>query len=215
MRKLVFLLVFQFTLNWASNAQICGDNDFPVPDDYLRSFYKELNINDVYSFDKAWFKNKQLNATLIIQIFTDLNRTAYYLFDSNFIDSTIIKCIELHIKTGVSTFDYIRDENKHLQAFKMFVDSAKEIDKKYFVSNKGIYLGMNKSEVLIRYNNSQKTKMLNGVEVYKWDCIYPKPTGAYDTIVEESLPADFGIHVTMYFRLNKLIALMINFDSLG
>jgi hypothetical protein len=215
MRKFIILLIFQLFVNWVSDAQICGDDGFPVPDDYLRSFYKELNINEVYSFDKGWFKNKQLNAFLVIDLVTDLNRSAYYLFNSNFIDSTMLKYIELHIKTGVSTFDYIRDENRYLQAFKMFVDSANEIDKKYFVSNKGIYLGMNKSEVLIRYNNSHKTKILNGVEVYKWDCIYPKPTGVYDTVVEESLPDDFGIHVKMYFRLNKLIALIINIDTLG
>jgi hypothetical protein len=208
MKQLLLFAILQFTVILTSTAQSSTDftDGFPVPDELLIRKNGEIEIFDTHSFDHVWFKNKQINAVLIVCLGTDLRRTGFYLFKSNFLDTSIVKQIDLYQKNG----DFI-DKDLKYPMFKLFVDSAVEINKKYFTSNRGVSLGLNKGDLLRKYKKPDKIARPKGLEVYYWD--YKYDTSKWDS--KEELPKGMGVHMTMFFQLDKLVAMIIIIDTLG
>ncbi|MFH0896095.1 MAG: hypothetical protein V2A54_16805 [Bacteroidota bacterium] len=208
-RKLIGLFVFALILlSFKSDNYIIPD-DYPVTNEMFKDCRTEKNIEEVFSFDKAWFKNQELGEVLIFELYTDYHRSAIYHCKSDFLFSDLIKQVELHRKTGASTFD-LADEGKKQKVFKKFFDNSVEIDKSYFRTNQGISLGICKSDAIKKYGNPSSDTAINNIIILKWDFqgdyaiaeTGDKPKGK---VAKDS----FGFHVIMYFKLDKLVAMIL------
>jgi hypothetical protein len=210
--KLIRLLLLLLTL-----ASFKGDS-YIIPDDYLVSnamfekFRSEINIEGVFSFDKAWFKNQELGEVLIFYLYTDYFRLAIFHCKSDFFFPDFIKQVELHRKTGMSTFDFV-DEKEKQEGLKKFYENSEEIDISYFRTKQGIRLGISRSDAIRKYGIPGSDTSMNNLRILKWDFqgeyaieeFGEKPKGR---IAQDS----FGYHVIMYFKMEKLVAMILKND---
>jgi hypothetical protein len=211
-RKLMGILFSTLILLSFSSDKYIIPDDYPVTNDMFKRNYHEKNIAGVFSHEnEIYFKNTELNETLIFELYTDYYREAIYHFKADFLFPPLIKQIDLwQKKDGMHV---LTDVDKKLQTIKKFIDSSEEIDKSYFKTTQGIRLGINKEEAIKKYGIANSDAFLNDVEILKWDfqgdellaATGEKPFGK---IAKNS----FGYHVIMYFKMNKLIAMILNND---
>ena len=211
-RKLIGLFVIAlFLLAFTSDIYFVAD-DYPVTNKMFKDCQSKKEIDGVFSFDKAWFKNNEIGEVLIFELYTDYHRLAIYHCKSDFLFSDLIKQVELHRKTGTSTFD-LADEGKKQKVFEKFFDNSMEIDKSYFKTKQGIRLGISKSEAIKKYGNPCSETIINNIAVVKWDF-----QGDYAIAETGEKPKgkvaknSFGFHVAMYFKLDKLVAMILKND---
>jgi hypothetical protein len=201
------LVLLSFTI-----VEYITPDDYPVTNEMLASFHGKKDIDGIFSFDKAWFKNDELNEVLIFELYTDYHRLAIYHCKSDFLFEDWLKNIELHRKVHNSNYD-LADESKKQQVFKKFFDNAQEIDKTNFKTNQGLKLGLDKNEVLKKYRSPYKNTKIDNIEKIEW--VYQgeysftemgqEPTGI---LAQES----WGYEMTMYFENDKLIGIIIKND---
>jgi hypothetical protein len=207
--KLIRLFVLALTLpSFKGDSYIIPD-DYPVTNAMFEKFRSEINIDEVFSFDKAWFKNQEMGEVLIFYLYTDYFRLAIFHCKSDFFFSDFIKQVELHRKTGMSTFDLV-DEKKKQEVLKKFYDNSVEIDKSYFRTTQGTRLGISRSDAISKYGIPSSDTSMNRIRILKWDFqgeyaieeFGEKPKGK---IAKDS----FGYHVIMYFKMEKLVAMIL------
>jgi hypothetical protein len=213
-RKLIGLFVFALILLSFKSDNYFIPDDYPVTNEMFKNCQLQKDIDGVFSFDKAWFKNQDLGEVLIFELYTDYHRLAIYHCKSEFLISDLIKQVELHRKTGMSTFD-LADEEKKQKVFKKFFDNSEEIDKSYFKTKQDIRLGISKSDALKKYGNHSMDTIINNIAVLKWDF-----QGSYAIAETGEKPKgkvakdSFGFHVVMYFKMDKLVAMILKNDIL-
>lgn len=211
-KKLIGLFAFAIIILSFKSDNYFVPDDYPVTNEMLKNCQTKSDIDGIFSFDKAWFKNQELGEVLIFELYTDYHRLAIYHCKSNFLFSDLIKQVELHRKIGTSTFD-LADEEKKQKVFNKFFDNSKEIDKSYFKTKQGIILGISKSDAIKKYGNPHTNTIINSIDVLKWDFqgsyaiaeTGEKPNGK---VAKDS----FGFHVVMYFKSDKLVAMILKND---
>jgi hypothetical protein len=211
-RNLMGVLFFTLiSLSFSSDNYIIPD-DYPVTNDMFKRNYHEKNIESVLSHDnEIFFKNTELNETLYFELYTDYYRVAIYHFKVDFLFPPLIKQIDLWQKKD--GMDVLADVDKKLQTIKKFIDCSEEIDKSYFKTTQGICLGINKATAIKKYGKVNSDTLLNDIDILKWDfqgdellaATGEKPIGK---IAKNS----FGYHVIMYFKMDKLVAMILNND---
>jgi hypothetical protein len=169
-------------------------------------------VDNVFSFDKAWFKNNDLKEVLIFELYTDYHRLAIYHFKEEFLIHDLIKNVELHRKVNNNSYD-LADESKKEQVFKRFFDNAHQIDKSYFITKHGIKLGLDKNEIIKKYGKPDTISIIDNIEKIEWNYlgeIYLHETGETPNgIIAKN---SFGYHMKMYFKNYKLVGLIIKND---
>lgn len=179
-------------------------DDFPVTDEMFKKHYKGTITNgEIFSHSKVWFLNKKNDQIIVFELYTDYHRMETYLFNKNEIPKDLIGLMELHIKGGK-----LAPENKKEKEFKIFLSKAISISSSYFKTKKGFELGVKKEKALKFYGNPDKVTKTDGYEKLEWDFF-----GTYDEKKDtkgKPIAKDvFAHHVIMYFKTNKLAAMII------
>ena len=211
-KKLTILIIgVLLLLSFTTDNYIIPD-DYLVTNEMLKDFHGEKNVDGVFSFDKAWFKNDDLKEVLIFELYTDYHRLAIYHCKTDFLFNDLIKNVELHRKVNNNSYD-LADEDKKQQVFKTFFDKAQQIDKSYFTSKQGLKLGLDKNVILKKYSKPDLISIIDNVEKIEWNYkgdYYFEETGESPTgiIAKDS----FGYQMIMYFKNDKLVGLIIKND---
>jgi len=105
------------------------------------------------------------------------------------------------------------DDKSKQKVFSGFVKSSRQIDKKYFRSDKGFKLDDSKSKALQIYGKPDKISKRDSIEKYEWKFVGdPRFDPKKDKTKKPFAQDSFGYQVTMFFRNNKLIAIIIHND---
>lgn len=193
---------------FSASGQIETD-DFRISNEMLKNANKDKCIDSVYSFDQAWFRNTNGNRFLMFELHTDYYRYKIYLCDTGFVLPNFIDQIRLDIKTEKSGFNEA-DRNKKIKTIGKFYESSNIIDEKYFISNKGIYIGIEKSQAIEIYGEPNSKETISNIEIFEWNYEGSIGNEKIDNQLRSNYAKDsFGYNVKMYFKKGKLIAMII------
>jgi hypothetical protein len=187
-------------------AKIIPD-DYPVSNNMFVGNYEERNSGEITSFDKAWFTNDTLKQTLVFELYTDYFRCEIFHFYNNDIPDDLIKIMELNVANGTGDTATELQKKKY---FKEFLSSSKKINKSYFITNKGLKLGDHKNKAVLIYGKPDKSFISKGIEKYEWNFEGDEPEIANKTTTTKPLAEGFGYRVRMFFKNDKLIAMILN-----
>ncbi len=183
-------------------------DEFPVTNDMFGyggpSSSYEIQSGNVFSNDQVWFSNDTLNQTLIIGLYTDYYKPVFYNFINTDIPSELIQRLELHQKNG----DFA-DNNSKIKSIKGFLNQAKPISQKYLTTSKGFKLGDNNKNLAVKiYGKPDSIKSQNNYEIYYWNFL-GDAFQVNDTVVNKPFADGFGYFVTMFYKQNKLFAMIL------
>ena len=190
------------------SKKIIPDN-YPVTDEMFvtdsDNTGREIKSGDLFSYDKNWFRNDTLNQTLVFELYTDNFRNVIYHFKNNDIPKDLIKEIELHTEDREPANEELKEKFIH-----GILGSGKQISKKYFRTNKGFKLGDAKDKALREYGKPDKISKRNNIERYEWDFVGDILSDVKKNKQKKPLAKDsFGYEVTMFFRNDKLIGMIL------
>jgi hypothetical protein len=187
-------------------------DDYPVTDEMLSEFQRNNNTEGIFESDKAWFKNSGVNEVLIFELYTDYHRMAIYHCETEFLFDVLIKDVIVHRKSNQIN-DGSAGMSQEKQVYKNYLENAQQIDKSYFTTKQGLKLGMNKNEILIKYNKPDTIISLGDIEKaefhYKGE-YHIRETG--ETPKGKIAKDSFGYHMVMYFKNSVLVGLVIKND---
>lgn len=183
-------------------------DDYPVPTRMFVGNYHHRESGLSTSDDAAWFANDTLKQTLVFVLYTDFHRLDTYHFLNDDIPAALINNMELHTATGESATAKQKQKD-----FKGFLIQVKKIPQTYFVSNKGFKPGDSKEKAITVYGNPDISETSNGIEKDEWKFTGDINYDGKKNLNGKPLAEDsFGHKVTMFFRKNKLIGLIIHND---
>jgi hypothetical protein len=197
-------------------------DDYPVTNEMLadktsnNSSYKKKS-GEVFSSDKAWFTNDTLKQTLVFELYTDYHRLYIYHFTNADIPTDLIRQMQLYVSK--SKFDNVFETATFKQKqtyFSGFINSAIKINRQYFTTKKGFKLGDKKEKAIGIYGNPDKSSISENLEKCEWkfegDYLESEETRPKMKTNKPFAKDSFGYSVTMYFRNNSLIAMIIGND---
>lgn len=174
-------------------------DDYPITNEMLEE-YSALQRGDI-----VWFRNRALNESLVIELYTDWHRFVTYHFFTDDIPDAVIDRMQVF---------YGLEENASRESKRKYLISqahaANEIDISYFTSNKGFQLGDRKEQALMMYGTPDQTAMEEGIEILKWhfagEILYD---GKIDLKGKPLAKDSFGHEVIMFFRQDALVAMIL------
>jgi hypothetical protein len=210
MIRKIILLLFIASSGYAQTAGRIIPDNYPVTNDMLKGNYGKKQSGDLISFDKAWYTNDTLGQTLVIELYTDYHRFQLFHFYNNDIPESLIDRMEFNFAVSKSSYDTASSQKKQ-ELFPGFLTSGTKIAQRYFTTEKGFRLGDKKDKAIKNYGQPDTCYISNGIETCEW-----RFKGDY-TDEETPLPISkkplaeksFGYGVTMYFRKEKLIAMIL------
>jgi hypothetical protein len=135
----LFVLIYLNSTAQLDSSRYVEMDAFPVPIRYLKSDVPahKINCDNIFSFDKVWFKNEKLNQQLVIELATDYHQLNEYVFYLDNPPTYFIQSIYLNDSLGNLT-----SLNQNEAAFPCFSKKAKDLPRRYFTSEFGMRLGM-------------------------------------------------------------------------
>jgi hypothetical protein len=187
-------------------------DDYPVPDKMfgrdVRGNAREIKSGSIRSLDKVWFSNDSLGQTLVFELYTDDFRNVTFHFFTNDVPPGVLKIMEL-----VTADAELAGENLKKKYFGGLTRRAKPIASKYFITDKGFKLGDKKEKAIKVYGRPYKKSLAGGIETYEWDFVGDALYDKKMNLRGKPLAKDnFGHQVTMFFRNDQLIALILHND---
>lgn len=181
---------------------------FPVTNDMFGyggpSSSYERQSGNVFSNDQVWFRNDTLSQTLIVGLYTDNYKPVFYNFINNDIPLELIQRLELHQKNG-----QFADNSSKVKSIKGFINQSKQISQKYFTTSKGFKLGENNKNLAVKiYGKPDSIKSQNNYEIYYWNFLGDS-FQVNDTVVSKPFADGFGYYVTMFYKQDKLFAIIL------
>ena len=177
-------------------------DDYPISDQLFKGKYGVIKSGELNSHDKVWLQNKELNQTIVFELYTDYHRFVTYHFDNSIIPRDLIKRMELHIDKGELTSSEIKKKE-----FIGLMNKSTEIESKKFTTNRRISLGDDKEKIVKIYGNPDTRKIDEGFEILEWsfegDEIY---TEKFENSEKPIARNSFGHTITLYFKESKLIS---------
>lgn len=223
-------LLTYFLFNVLFTTLVCGQaNNLPtiIPDDYsvtndmladkIPNSSHKIKRGEIYSFDKAWFTNDTLKQTLVFELYTDYHRLYIFHFYNDDIPNELINKMEFDISKSKNenVFDTATLQQKQTN-FKDFINLSNRINQSYFTTKKGFKLGDKKEKAINVYGKPDKCSTSNNIEKCVWkyegDYIESEETPHKAKTNRPFAKNSFGYTVTMFFRTEKLIAIIINND---
>ncbi len=167
-----------------------------------------LKSGILFSFDKVWFKNDSIKQAIVIDLYTDFHRLNIFNFSTDDIPTDIINSIELNTSDGnLATYSQKKQE------FKDFLDQSLELQTNYFTSNKGFSLGDSKEKILPFYSEPDSIRFENSIEIYIWSFVGDLLYNETQNLNSKPIAKDsYGNTTKLYFKENKLIAVLIHND---
>ncbi len=181
-------------------------DDYPVTDSMFKLSKDVLMAAGLRNVDRIWYSNDSLKETLIFEIYTDYFRMNTFHFNNNDIPADLLKRMVLYDESG----NYATEENK-AKGILSLQKLATPISPKYFITNKGLVLEDNKKKTVDIYGKPDTVSILDGVEKLQWKFIgdiyyYDHKIDLKGKPVAER---SFGHVITMFFRNDKLIGLIL------
>jgi hypothetical protein len=184
-------------------------DDFPVTERMIGPYTgRDHKSGGLLSSDKVWFGNKELNQTLVFELYTDNFRNEIFLFRNDDIPAALIDSMEL--LTPDSELAPNKQKEKYFHGFLRW---TKPIRPQNFISDKGFALGDPKDKALQTYGKPDTRSIARGVETLGWTFVGENEYDGKTNLKGKSLARDsFGHTVTMCFRNDRLIALILQND---
>ena len=194
----------------ASDGNSIIADDYPVTDDMLKGYGDPVKHNGVVSFDRVWFVNDRINQALIVKLHVDYHRTQFIHFDTRQIPSVVLDFLELHTKSKSGKGYELLGEELKPRALVDFLEGAKRIAPKYFITNKGFSPGMSPGKAVELYGDPTAIEETKEGKLYIWDYMgelapadkKKDPTAGY---VADS----FGQHIKILFQDDIAVAVII------
>lgn len=219
MRSLLVMVLLIVSLFCFAQTDTLVVDDYPVTVDMLRtSGWHNVHNGNLQSYDMAWFKNDTLKQVLAVYLATDYHHFYTFHFYANNIPADLLS--GLPIIYGHDTTIAGRQAYEQAQAtlpqkqccMQGFIDSANVIATKYFTTQKGFKLGDTKDKAVRMYGLPDSVSTTQGLQKCQW--FYRG-----DIIAEEDRPLyiqanrvarnSFGHTITMYFKNEKLVAMVL------
>ena len=186
-------------------------DDYPITNEMLLkqsinnpSF--KVQSGKTISYDKVWFNNDTLKQTLVLELYTDYHKLTTYHFHTEDIPVDLLNKMELHSDGGE-----LASESQKSKDLDGFVKQATRISSFFLVSEKGFGLGDKKQKAIEIYGSPDKSSMRQGVEKLEWNFIGDTFYTVGMDLNRKPLAEDsYGHQVSMYFRNNKLIGLILH-----
>ncbi len=189
----------------ADTGKLFETDDYPVTSKMLNDGERKKKSGPVVSMDKAWFKNDSLGQTLVYELYTDGFRETIFHFYNNDIPPELINYMDLSDKDGNSVSNSLKQ--KYLPGILKY---ARPVAARYFKSKKGFVLGDPKSRALKVYGKPDKVSITGNIEMCRWEF---QGEEYQEHKTKKPLAIDsFGYQVTMFFRNNRLIGVIIHND---
>ena len=194
----------------ASDDNALIADGYPVTDDMLKGYGDPVKHNSVFSFDKVWFVNDRINQALIIKLHVDYHRTQFVHFDTRQIPSVVLDFLELHTKSKTGKGYELMDEQLKPRALIDFLEGAKRIAPKYFVTNKGFSPGMSPDKAEELYGPPTSVEETKEGKLYIWDYMGElAPADKKKDPTARYVADSFGQHIKVLFQADKAIAVII------
>jgi hypothetical protein len=186
-------------------------DDYPVTDDmfgtYITQNGLEMKSGDIVSLDKVWFRNDSLQEVLVFELYTDYYRNIIFDFRMSDVPKELIKIMELNDAEGDTV-----DQKSKERFFSGFIKSASQTNRRYFRSKKGFRLGDSKTKALTIYGKPDNISKTGNVEKYEWDFIGDVFYDPKKDVGKKIAISSYGHQTILFFRNNKLIALILHND---
>lgn len=210
MRLLYFLLLISITsfsqVNDSSFVKTYIVDDYPIDVEMFRSDYKDamnkIKIDKLISIEQIWYTNKK--ESLVFNLATDFHKFYIYHFNNKEIPNDFYNYLKLHTEKGeIASNDSVK---KHISSF---IDKATLIDSHYFRSKKGFELGSSKERAVATYGNGFTYEKKDSIEKLEWE--FEGDDFSKTDIKTPKIKAknSFGNTITMYFRNDELIAMVL------
>ena len=209
---LVVVLLSAFTDDDVCAQKFITTDQFPISDNMLGTDANQdgraIKKGTVVSLDNVWFGNRVLKQTLIVQLYTDNFRNAFYLLKNNDVPPTLLSNLGLVNEDGDPA--PAQDKKKYVADF---IKAARETSVHYFKTKKGFKLGDSVNKALNIYGSPAHRSVSNGLAVYEWD-FEGDDEGTNTPHQKNTIIArdSYGYHVKMYFRKSILIGLILYND---
>lgn len=201
-----------------STKKLIGD-DYPVTNKMLawkapNNQISEIKCGEVYSLNNVWFKNDTLKQSLVFELYTDYHRINIFHFYNNDIPADLIKKLPLYVSENEfnNSFD-TASFNQKKNSINGFVKGSRKINNSYFITKKGFKLGDSKDKAINIYGKPHESSTSNHIEKCEWrfvgDCNENLDETQKVKIKRPLVKDSFGYNVTMYFRDEILIAMIL------
>ena len=194
----------------AAKPRMLTVDGYPVTDKMFGSYTnREYSSGPIRSSDMRWFTNSHLRQTLVFQLYTDNFRDLTFHFSNDDIPAGLIDRMELSREDGDSASN--RQKEKY---FKGFLRHAREIDQRYFRSDKGFAIGDSTEKAMRIYGPPDRRFPDRGVDVWTWTFIGENLYDGKTRLRGKPLARDsFGYTVTLFFRTGRLIGMILENDA--
>lgn len=185
------------------------EDDYAFGDDMLKDKTGSqpmylMNFSNLFSMEKVWFTNKELDETIVIQLYTDYHKSEVFHFQNSDAPQNLKDQIELQILQKDKKY-YLATAEEKRSGFNGLLKQSQAIAPSYFTSKQGIKLGDNKAKIISKYGTPDSTKTVNGFEENYWtfegdmgDVNHKKTPG------KKLVYNSFGHSVIAYFKSDKL-----------
>lgn len=196
--------------NGMDTSMVFEVDDYIFSNDMLKdkasknSLYK-LQSGNLFSLEKVWYTNKELDETIVIQLYTDFHKSEIFHFQNSDAPQNLKDQIELQILQKDKKY-YLATPEEKRKGFNGFLKQSQPIAPSYFTSKQGIKLGDSIQKIISKYGMPDSTNTKDGFDVYYWDfkgdigVVNPKKHKgrklAYDS---------YGHSVIAYFKNDKLV----------
>jgi len=190
-----------------SKNKIKTDN-FNISDKLIKKTIKK-DFNKIDFLDGICFTNNTKSELLIIELGTDYFRNKIVLVYKNNLPDKLLKLIPLYSKKENTSIPSNTKEKK------LFLDNfipKNILNIDHFESAKKIKLGINKDYAIKTYGKPDIIEQENKYEILKWRFIGDIVEKINKTIPKTNKPLalnSFGYEVTMFFKNNKLIGMIL------
>jgi hypothetical protein len=161
-----------------------------ILDDYTitdNMFDKQTTTSNQIETNSNWFVNDTINQTLVFELYSDNHRMYTFHFMNDKIDNYLIESLPFSIDKE------LKNKNEKIAiAIPTFIKTAKRVNKTYFITKNGLFLGQQKSEVLTNRGTPNSIMTMGNIEKYSW-----------------GIPTN---RIEMYFEKERLIAIFIYRD---
>lgn len=182
-------------------------DEYPITLELLENLSRKNGIlqiesGEIVSYDTAWFTDD--TQTIAIKLATDYHRFYTYHFLNNDYPK------ELQSQIGFNTKDGNLATTEQINAnFQGILKQSKAIPSSYFISRKGIEMGMNKEKAKSIYGNPDSSTIIEQTEKLIWSFHGDNEDLIHVTTEKPRAKDSYGHKIIMYFKKNKLIAHVI------
>jgi hypothetical protein len=164
----------------------------------------ELKSGSINSYDLAWFSNENSKEILVFNLHTDYHRLYTFHFLANDIPKDLLTRIELFYSNG----QLASEEDKMLN-FQGLINFSTQVSSNYFRSNKGFQIGDSNQKALTIYGRPDSQSTIDSYEKLVWNFVGDITYDGTELYGKPLAKDSFGHQVTMYFKNNKLVAMIL------